>query len=116
MGPTEPAHPSQQECTACKLWAQASAAFRDPAKIDKPTAAPQQPVATGQSPEQGGVHAIPGHDCMACRVSGTVVSLGCSGFLFSQLYRKPAPVGAHRAAILVVAGSFAAMGVLRAAV
>ncbi len=116
MVAADQAQPAQQECTACKLWAQASAAFRDPAKTDKHTAAPQQQVATGQPPEQGGVHAIPGHDCMACRVSGTVVSLGCSGFLFSQLYRKPAPTGAHKAAILVVAGSFAALGVLRAAV
>ena len=111
--PTQP--PQQQECTACKLWAQASAAFRDPSKTNTPQPSQQQ-LEAGPQPEQGGVHAIPGHDCMACRVSGSVVSLGCSAFLFSQLLRKPAPTGGHRAAILLVGGSFAALGVLRAAV
>ena len=118
MGEPKPAQPSQQqECTACKLWAQASAAFRDPAKTEElARQQQQQQVQTGQPSEQGGLHTIPGHDCMACRVSGTVVSLGCSAFLLSQLTRTPAPTGAHRVAILVVGGSFAAMGLLRAAV
>ena len=110
-----------QECTACKLWAQASSAFRTPPPASKAGDAPplqqqQQTEGGGLPPEQGGLHAIPGHDCMACRVSGSVVSLGCSAFLFSQLYRKPAPTGAHKAAILVVGGGFAALGLLRAAV
>lgn len=126
MVETAPAHPAQaapQECTACKLWAQASAAFRNepraqPSSERRPVEVEQAPgpQAEPQAPAQGGVHAIPGHDCMACRVSGTVVSLGCSAFLATQLYKRPAPVGAHRAAIIAFAGGFAVLGVLRAAV
>jgi hypothetical protein len=125
MDDSQPKQPAQQqpgqqqECTACKLWAQASSAFRHPAPASKPGDAVQaqpQTGAGGPPPEQGGLHAIPGHDCMACRVSGSAVSLGCSAFLFSQLCRKPAPTGAHKAAILVVGGGFAVLGLLRAAV
>ena len=120
MDDSRPKQPAQQqECTACKVWAQASSAFRHPAPASingDATPAPPQTEAGGPPPVQGGLHAIPGHNCMACRVSGSVVSLGCSAFLFSQLYRKPAPTGAHKAAILVVGGGFAVLGLLRAAV
>jgi len=116
--------PPPQECTACKLWAQASSAFRNK-PLERPTTEAQPSVSgaslgTGQDEHavaaQGGVHAVPGHDCMACRVSGTAVSLGCSAFLTRQLYKKPPPVGPHRAAIIAFAGGFAALGLLRAAV
>ena len=118
--------PAQEECTACKLWAQASSAFRKQPmeKAGAQSAVARSPVPTAASVEAGqqeaavkqGVHAIPGHDCMACRVSGTVVSLGCSAFLTRQLYKRPPPVGAHRAAIIAFAGGFAVLGALRAAV
>lgn len=114
--------PAQEECTACKLWAQASSAFRKPSP-EKPASqvvaeavAPAEPAEPQEAAKLGGVHSVPGHDCMACRVSGTVVSLACSAFLTRQLYKSPPPVGAHRVAIMAFAGGFAVMGALRAAV
>ena len=110
--------PAQEECTACKLWAQASSAFLKP-PVEKPgaqTVAPVEAVQQQEAVKLGGVHSVPGHDCMACRVSGTVVSLACSAFLTRQLYKTPPPVGAHRVAIMAFAGGFAVMGALRAAV
>ena len=118
-GHGRPAAP--EECTACKLWAQASSAFRKSPAAAKPSAAavavaPAEAAPLQEAAEQGGVHSIPGHDCMACRVSGTVVALSCSAFLTRQLYKHPPPVGVHRAAIIAFAGGFAVMGALRAAV
>ncbi len=51
---------------------------------------------------------------MQCRVVGTGVCLSASAYLALQLARMPAPVGAHRAALVVFAAGFATLGVARA--
>lgn len=114
--------PVDEECTACKLWAQASSAFRKQptakvavSDVSSPEGAVES-VEPYDAPLKSGVHAVPGHDCMACRVSGTVVSLGCSAFLTRQLYKPPPPVGVHRIAIMAFAGGFAVMGAIRAVI
>jgi hypothetical protein len=55
-------------------------------------------------------------DCLACRLTGTVVCLGASAYLAAHHYRQP-PVStgpAHRAAMLAAAGGFLALGIARA--
>ena len=54
-------------------------------------------------------------DCLGCRVTGTVVCLGVSAYLTAHHYAAPSPSPVHRAVMLAVAGGFAAMGVVRAA-
>lgn len=115
--------PVDEECTACKLWAQASSAFRKQptgkvavSEIITSSEGAVESVEPHDAALKSGIHAVPGHDCMACRVSGTVVSLGCSAFLTRQLYKPPPPVGAHRVAIMAFAGGFAVMGAIRAVI
>ena len=55
-------------------------------------------------------------DCLACRLTGTVVCLGASAYLAAHHYGQPtASTGpAHRAVMLAAAGGFLALGIARA--
>lgn len=54
-------------------------------------------------------------DCLACRVTGTLVSSACAAYLLAINYsRVPPPAGAHRFALLALSGGFASMAVVRA--
>lgn len=53
-------------------------------------------------------------DCLSCRVIGTVVPLGCAGYLAAALGDIPAASKAHRITVIVFAAGFAAMGLTRA--
>lgn len=54
-------------------------------------------------------------DCMTCRVTGTLVSAACAGYLLAVNYSQvPPPRGLHRTMLLALSGGFAAMAVVRA--
>lgn len=53
-------------------------------------------------------------DCLGCRVTGSVVCLGVSGYLASHLLAKPPPVGMHRSSLILFAGGFFCLSVYRA--
>ena len=55
-------------------------------------------------------------DCLACRLTGTVVCLGACAYLAAHHYgQAPASTGpAHRAVMLAAAGGFLALGIARA--
>ena len=57
-------------------------------------------------------------DCLECRVTGTAVCLGAAAYLVHGARTAPAlrGPGLPRAATLGLAGAFAALGMLRAAV
>lgn len=54
--------------------------------------------------------------CMECRVIGFGVFQACAGYLMYHRMLVPASSSGHRAALLLCAGGFAAMGVWRALV
>jgi hypothetical protein len=55
-------------------------------------------------------------DCLACRLTGTLVCLGASAYLAAHHYgQAPASTGpAHRAVMLAAVGGFLALGIARA--
>lgn len=53
-------------------------------------------------------------DCLGCRITGSVVCLGVSGYLASHLLANPPPVGMHRSSIILFAGGFFCLSVFRA--
>lgn len=54
--------------------------------------------------------------CLSCKIIGTTVSLGASGYLLQTVYSSKPPIGFHRVLMLAFAGGFAALGVARALV
>lgn len=80
-------------------------------------AAPQRPAledSDARTTQQSETAAAAPKDCLQCRVVGTGVCLSASAYLALQLARLPAPVGVHRAALVVFAAGFATLGVARA--
>ncbi len=69
------------------------------------------PLAAAKLPAQQATET----DCLACRVTGTLVSSACAAYLLAINYsRVPPPAGAHRFALLALSGGFASMAVVRA--
>ena len=58
----------------------------------------------------------PTTSCMECRVIGFSVFQACGGYLLYHRMLVPASSPGHRAALLLCAGGFSAMGVWRALV
>ena len=63
---------------------------------------------------QSTTSAVGQHDCMGCRLTGGIFGVFGSAFMASALLQTPAPTGAHRAGIIVVAGATFAFGMFRA--
>lgn len=55
-----------------------------------------------------------GKDCLACRVTGTLVCCGVGGYLALHTYAKPPPSPIQRVVTFGLAGVLCAMGVARA--
>lgn len=53
-------------------------------------------------------------NCWGCRITGALFGLGGGGYMAAQLLREPAPVGPHRAGILLAASFVFAAGMYRA--
>lgn len=53
-------------------------------------------------------------DCMECRITGSVVCLGVSGYLASHLMSQPPPVGFHKYSIVLLSGGFLFLSAYRA--
>jgi len=53
-------------------------------------------------------------DCLGCRVLGCLFGVGGGGYLASGLLASPPPKGAHRAGIIIAAGSMFVFGMYRA--
>ena len=53
-------------------------------------------------------------DCLSCKVVGTTVCLGLSGYLTLSTYARPPSSPTQRILTLAVAGGFAALGIARA--
>jgi hypothetical protein len=53
-------------------------------------------------------------DCLSCKVTGTAVCLGLSGYLVAKQYAQPVGSPSTKVLTLAVAGSLAAMGIARA--
>jgi hypothetical protein len=55
-----------------------------------------------------------GMDCLGCRMTGLAFGVGGGGYVMSSLLQSPPPSGAHRAAVLVTAGTMLCFGMYRA--
>ena len=83
-----------------------------------PPGPPAEAAAAGPGPPSAPGGGRAGADCLECRVTGTAVCLGAAAYLAHGARTAPAlrGPGLPRAVTLGLAGAFAALGMLRAAV
>ncbi len=75
----------------------------------------QPPIERAASGDAGrGGRGSGGADCLGCRITGGLFGIGGGGFIASRLLEEPPPRGAHRAALVAMAGAVFCMGMYRA--
>ena len=79
---------------------------------DSLSQAPAKQQARSGQQQEDETHQV---SCLTCRVVGTGTCTVCSGVMFAQLYRVPAPTGLHRWMCAGFGAGFAVMAVIRAA-